>query len=69
MSRTVLHADVEALIVEYLGSALAFPVCAELVEDRPAAFVLVRRTGGVPRSEVSDEIGRASCRERVSSPV
>ena len=54
MTADVIFADAEALIVAYLAPVMTVPVVGELSGVRPASFVMIRRTGGVPRTDVSD---------------
>lgn len=54
MNTVVEFADAEALIVSGYAAALDAPVVGETTDVKPPTFVLIRRTGGLPRTVVSD---------------
>lgn len=60
MSEVIIFDDATAIVIDYLTDALTersddTPVLPRVPTDRPARFVVVRRTGGVARNRVVDD--------------
>jgi hypothetical protein len=51
----VVFPDATFVVVSHLADALDVPVLSRVPTSRPAAFVVIRRVGGVRRNEVTDE--------------
>lgn len=52
----VLFADTAAAVITHLNGILTEPVSGKVPATRPAKFVTVQRTGGIVRTQVSEDV-------------